>query len=230
MSRELQLFPAAIAMIVLCLLINEVPGHAAERPNIVLIMCDDMGFSDIGCYGGEVATPNIDRLARDGMRFTQFYNNAKCTTTQASLITGLYPRRNGKLLKENMTTIAEVLRDGGYHTALSGKWQSGQHIPPIDRVTVDLTNTMGCWMAAAIFFDPSQPDPEFKGGRVRWFGKNDQRITEFPADFYTTDAFSDYAVDVINRSVMDRKNDPFFLHVCYTAPHYPLHALPEDIA
>ena len=129
MSRELQLFPAAIAMIVLCLLINEVPGHAAERPNIVLIMCDDMGFSDIGCYGGEVATPNIDRLARDGMRFTQFYNNAKCTTTRASLITGLYPRRNGKLLKENMTTIAEVLRDGGYHTALSGKWHLGSTSP-----------------------------------------------------------------------------------------------------
>jgi arylsulfatase A-like enzyme len=229
MSRELQLCPAAIAMIVLCLLINEVPGHAAERPNIVLIMCDDMGFSDIGCYGGEVATPNIDGLARDGMRFTQFYNNAKCTTTRASLITGLYPRRNGKLLKENMTTIAEVLRDGGYHTALSGKWHLGSTSPnrPSDR---GFNEYYGLLDGCCNFFDPSQPDPEFKGGRVRWFGKNDQRITEFPADFYTTDAFSDYAVDVINRSVMDRKNDPFFLHVCYTAPHYPLHALPEDIA
>ena len=170
-------------MIVLCLLINEVPGHAAERPNIVLIMCDDMGFSDIGCYGGEVATPNIDRLARDGMRFTQFYNNAKCTTTRASLITGLYPRRNGKLLKENMTTIAEVLRDGGYHTALSGKWQSGQHIPPIDRVTVDLTNTMGCWMAAAIFLIRRSRILNSRAVAFAGSGKMTSELRNFPPTF-----------------------------------------------
>ena len=82
----------------------------AERPNIVLIMCDDMGWSDIGCYGGEVKTPHLDRMAAEGLRFTQFYNNAKCTTTRASILTGLYPRRgNGTgLLRENMVTLGEI--------------------------------------------------------------------------------------------------------------------------
>ena len=112
-------------------------------------------------------------------------------------------------------------------SAEGGIWAAHPPNRPSDR---GFNEYYGVLDGCCNFFDPSQPDPEFKGGRVRWFGKNDQRITEFPADFYTTDAFSDYAVDVINRSVMDRKNDPFFLHVCYTAPHYPLHALPEDIA
>ena len=80
------------------------------RPNIVLILCDDMGFSDIGCYGGEVNTPNLDRLARQGMRFTQFYNCAKCTTTRAAILTGLYPRPKGKLLQTDMVTLGEALR------------------------------------------------------------------------------------------------------------------------
>jgi len=97
-----------------------------ERPNIVLIMCDDMGWSDIGCYGGEVSTPSLDRLAAEGMRFTQFYNNAKCTTTRASILTGLYPRRGkGGLLRQNMVTLGEAMKLAGYRTALSGKWHLG---------------------------------------------------------------------------------------------------------
>ena len=195
-------------------------------PNIVLIMCDDMGFSDIGCYGGEVRTPNIDRLATEGMRFTQFYNNAKCTTTRASLITGLYPRQNGRLLKDNMRTIPEVLHNAGYYSALSGKWHLGSSAPnrPGDR---GFDNYYGLLDGCCNFFDPAQPDPEFKGGRVRWFGEDDERITEFPDDFYTTDAFSEYACTAIDRAVADDR--PLFLHVCYTAPHYPLHAPPEDV-
>ena len=105
------------------------PGGLAkpvERPNIVLIMCDDMGWSDIGCYGGEVSTPSLDRLAAEGMRFTQFYNNAKCTTTRASILTGLYPRRGkGGLLRQNMVTLGEAMKLAGYQTALSGKWHLG---------------------------------------------------------------------------------------------------------
>ena len=88
-------------------------GESSPHPNVVLIMCDDMGFSDIGCYGGEVMTPNLDRLAREGMRFTQFYNNAKCTTTRASIVTGLYPRFGSKHLRTNMVTLGEVLREAG---------------------------------------------------------------------------------------------------------------------
>ncbi len=201
--------------------------RADDRPNIVLIMCDDMGYSDIGCYGGEVNTPNLDRLAADGLRFKQFYNCAKCTTTRASVVTGLHPRQGkGGLLRENMVTIGEVLGAAGYQTSLSGKWHLGSSAPrrPFDRGFQEYYGLMdGC----CNFFNPAQPDPSYKGGRVRVFGHNDQLITEFPDDFYTTDAFADHASDTIRRYAANKK--PFFVHVCFTAPHYPLHAKPEDI-
>ncbi len=200
---------------------------AQERPNIVLIMCDDMGWSDIGCYGGDVRTPNLDRLASEGLRFTQFYNCAKCTTTRAALLTGQYPRqKSGPLLKESMVTLGEALGRAGYQTTLTGKWHLGANAPrrPVDRGFQEYYGLMdGC----CNFFDPSIPDPKFKGGRVRVFGHNEERITQFPEDFYTTDAFSDHAVKNIHR--MSRQEEPFFLHVCYTAPHYPLHAPREDV-
>jgi arylsulfatase A-like enzyme len=202
-----------------------------SRPNIVLILCDDMGFSDVGCYGGEIETPNIDRLAKQGLRFRQFYNNAKCTTTRASLITGLYPRRKGPLLKPNMVTIAEVLKAAGYRTALSGKWHLGNRAPrrPSDR---GFDRYFGLLDGCCNYFDPSMPDPKFKGGRVRWVAKDDVRITKFPTDFYMTDAITDYAVGCIEDYAKPASGQraPFFLHVCYTAPHYPLHAKPADIA
>jgi len=198
------------------------------RPNIVLIMSDDMGYSDLGCYGGEVQTPNLNRLAAEGLRFTQFYNCAKCTTTRASLITGLHPRQGeGGLLREGMVTIAEVLGSAGYQTSLSGKWHLGSSSPrrPIDRGFDEYYGLMdGC----CNFFDPAERDPEYKGGRVRVFGHNDRLIEEFPHDFYTTDAFSDHAAATIRRFAARQR--PFFVHVCYTAPHYPLHAKPQDIA
>jgi arylsulfatase A-like enzyme len=203
-------------------------GHlSAAKPNIILIMCDDMGFSDIGCYGGEVKTPHIDRLAKEGMRFTQFYNNAKCTTTRASLITGLYPRQKGNLLKDNMVTIPQVLKSAGYVSALSGKWHLGANAPhrPSDR---GFDRYYGLLDGCSNFFDPSMPDPDFKGGRVRVVKQDDRPITEFPDDFYMTDKISDYAVECIEDFSQTEK--PFFLHVCYTAPHYPLHAKPEDIS
>lgn len=202
-------------------------AEPASRPNIVLIMCDDMGFSDIGCYGGEVQTPNLDRLAAEGLRFTQFYNCAKCTTTRASVITGLHPRPIGTLLKSNMVTLGEALGVAGYHTALSGKWHLGREdaVHPYRRGFEEYYGLLdGC----CNYFDPSRPDPDFKGGHTRFFGHNDRRITEFPKDFYTTDAFTDHAITTIRRFAADKQ--PFFVHVCYNAPHYPLHARPEDIA
>ncbi len=200
---------------------------AKGPPNIVLILCDDMGWSDIGCYGGEIQTPHLDRLAAEGMRFTQFYNNAKCTTTRASLITGLYPRRRGALLKPEMVTIPEVLAPAGYVSALSGKWHLGKTAPqrPSDR---GFDNYYGLLDGCCNYHQPSIPDPQFKGGGRRWFGEDDVRIETFPEGFYTTDAFSDYACQVIDRAAEQQR--PFFLHVCYTAPHYPLHAPEEDIA
>lgn len=202
-------------------------SSSAESPNIVLIMCDDMGWSDLGCYGGEIDTPNLNRLAENGLRFTQFYNNAKCTTTRASIVTGLYPRPRGKeeLLRGNMVTIGELLEQAGYQTALTGKWHLGRaESHPNRRGFAEFYGLLdGC----CNFFDPSIRDPEYKGGRIRYFAHNEKRITQFPADFYTTDAFTDHAIQTIRR--FQKTKQPFFLHLCYTAPHYPLHAKPTDI-
>ena len=199
---------------------------SSVRPNIVLVMCDDMGWSDLGCYGGEIETPNIDRLAADGLRFTQFYNNAKCTTTRASLLTGLYPRQNGELLRTNMITLGEALRAAGYRTALAGKWHLGRG-PTTHPMHRGFDQFYGLLDGCCNFFDPSRPDPPYKGDRVRYFGSNLERITEFPEDFYTTDAFTDAAIEFVSRTAAGEA--PFFLHLCYTAPHYPLHAKPADI-
>ena len=204
-------------------------AHADGRPNIILIMVDDMGWSDIGCYGGEVQTPNLDQLAAEGMRFTQFYNNAKCTTTRASIVTGLWPRPEGDLLKTNMVTLGEVLGDAGYATALSGKWHLGnsETTHPFHRGFQEYYGLLdGC----CNFFNPLQPDPEYKGGRIRKFGHNDQPVKLFPKNYYTTDAFTDHAIETIKKNVQSNPNRPFFQHITYTAPHYPLHAKPEDIA
>lgn len=200
----------------------------ASRPNIILIMCDDMGWSDIGCYGGEVQTPTLDRMAREGMRFTQFYNNAKCSTTRASILTGLYPRRaEGGLLRTNMVTLGEAMKLAGYQTSLSGKWHLGsdETTHPFQR---GFDEYYGLLDGACNFFDPKQRDPKYKGARIRKFGENDRELFEFPKDYYTTDAFTDHAIKSLNK--FSEKDEPFFLHVCYTAPHYPLHAKPEDIA
>ena len=199
----------------------------ATRPNLILIMADDMGFSDIGCYGSEIQTPHLDRLAADGLRFTQFYNNAKCTTTRASLLSGMYPRNNGNAIPRDLPTIAETMRAAGYQTGMSGKWHLGSKAPqrPIDR---GFDEYYGLMDGAVNYFNPAQPDPKFKGGKVRTFGHNDQLITQFPAGFYTTDAFTDHAIATIKR--FSREARPFFVHLAFNSPHYPLHAFPEDIA
>ena len=205
---------------------------AAAPPNVLLILADDMGWSDIGCYGGEIATPHLDRLAAEGVRFTQFYNNAKCTTTRASIITGLYPRggstlRYEELLRADMPTIAEAVRPAGYRTGLIGKWHLGRSptTHPLDR---GFDVFYGLLDGASNHFNPAQPDPPYKGGGVRYFADGRTRIKEFPDDFYTTTAFTDRAIRFVEESSGDDR--PFLLHVCYTAPHYPLHAWPEDVA
>ncbi len=200
---------------------------AVERPNILLIMADDMGFSDIGCFGSEINTPNIDQLARDGMLFTQFYNNAKCTTTRASLLSGMYPRDSGSSIPLDIPTIGESLRAAGYQTALSGKWHLGSKPPqrPFDR---GFDEFYGLMDGAVNYFNPAQREPAFKGNKLRVFSHNDKLVTEFPSGFYTTDAFATHAIDTIKRFSQEKR--PFFLHLSFNAPHYPLQAFPEDIA
>ncbi len=200
---------------------------ADRRPNILLIMADDMGFSDIGCYGSEIRTPNLDRLASEGMRFTQFYNNAKCTTTRACLLSGMYPRNSGNAIPRDIPTIAETMRAAGYQTGMSGKWHLGNKAPqrPFDR---GFDEYYGLMDGAVNYFNPGRPDPEFKGGKVRTFGHNDTVVTEFPKDFYTTDAFAAHTIATMKRFAKEAK--PFFIHLAFNSPHYPLHAWPEDIA
>jgi arylsulfatase A-like enzyme len=211
------------------------PSAAAEapRPNILLIVADDLGYSDIGSYGGEIQTPHLDQLATDGLRFTQFYNCGVCVTTRASIYTGLYPRFPGRAsganaaLAPDMPSLGRQLQAAGYQTALTGKWHLGHEAPnrPIDR---GFDEFYGLLDGASSFFDPKKPDPEFyNGGVVRNFAHNEQEVMVFPDDYYTTDAFTDHAIKtLLDFAAEDR---PFFINLNYTAPHFPLHARPEDI-
>jgi arylsulfatase len=205
---------------------------AAKRPNIILILADDMGFSDLGCYGSEIQTPNLDRLAARGMRFTQFYNTARCCPTRASLLTGLYPHQAGighmvenrgfpayeGRLNDRCVTIAEALRGGGYTTLMSGKWHVGQQRPhwPTDR---GFDRYFGLISGGSNYFRLD------KGAQM---AVDDKPYTP-PADgFYMTDALTDRAVEFVGRHGSGDK--PFFLYLAYTSPHWPLHAHPDDVA
>ena len=203
------------------------------KPNIILIMVDDMGYSDIGCYGGEVKTPNLDKIAKDGLRFTQFYNTAKCHTTRAELMTGNYAYSIGDHNMEHGATFGEVLRTEGYRTLISGKW----HQKPLP-TTRGFDRYYGLADGCCNFFNPGVEARDGEGlpgrkgqNRLRRWAIEDKVImgyTNPDKDFYTTDAFTDYAMD---RLVEYKDEDkPFLLYLPYTAPHYPLHAWPEDIA
>jgi arylsulfatase A-like enzyme len=227
------------------------------RPNFVVILADDMGFSDLGCYGGEVRTPNVDALAAAGLRYTQAYNAARCCPSRAALMTGVHPHQAGigwmtfgslggssppglwtsmieqsgpyqGFLNDSCATIAEVLRDGGYRTFLSGKWHLGGDVKPEE----------------IHLFDPARPGPPITplergfdefwglfGGAANYYSPrilmDGNRILEVAGDgFYLTDAIADHAVDMIDRAA----GNPFFLYLAFTAPHWPLHALEEDVA
>lgn len=204
---------------------------AEERPNIVLMMCDDMGFSDIGCYGGEIDTPNLDRLAARGVRFRTFYNNAKCEHTRASLLTGRWWHHVGASPSVHYAapTFGERLRAAGYRTLMSGKWHAGQ--TPFQR---GFDRYYGLTDGCCNFWNPGhargdEPEPAKK--RVRRWAIDDQEYLPYTpeqSDFYTTDAFTDYAIDYLKQ--YQDENRPFLLYLAYTAPHYPLHASEKDVA
>ena len=208
---------------------------AAQRPNIVVILVDDMGFSDLGCYGSEIPTPNLDRLAAGGLRCTQFYNTARCCPTRASLLTGLYSHQTGVghmtedkgvpgyrgRLNNRCVTIAEVLKAAGYFTAMSGKWHVGQNhgVVPWQRGFDRSLNAAG-----GGFYFPDSPRTELylngeniglRGGKV-------------PDQWYSTDLWTDFGIKFIDEALAEKK--PFFLYLAHNAPHFPLQAPPEDIA
>jgi arylsulfatase A-like enzyme len=220
------------------------------RPNIVVILADDLGYSDLGCFGSEIRTPNIDALAAKGLRFTQFYNCGRCCPTRASLLSGLYPHQagvgrmtsdNGRVgyrgyLTDNTVTIAEVLHSAGYRTGMVGKWhlsvtkEGPGHMKHLnnqdilesfaDRATYPVSRGFeehyGIIWGVANYFDPFS------------LVHNLEPVRSVPKGYYITDALSEHAVAMIEDYAKTPK--PFFLYVAYTAPHFPLHGLAEEIA
>jgi arylsulfatase len=210
--------------------------EGVSRPNIILILADDMGYSDIGCYGGEISTPNIDRLAENGLRYTNFYNAGRCCPTRASLLTGLYSHQTGMGwmtagdlgypgytgdINNQCVTIGEVLKEAGYATWVVGKW----HVTHDDFIGPD--GPKHNWPLQRGF--EKYYGPQHGGGSyfTPGFLTNGNDRIETPSNYYTTDAFSDTASQYI---LMHDKSKPFFMYLAYTAPHFPIHAKPEDIA
>ncbi|MBL8236739.1 MAG: arylsulfatase [Bryobacterales bacterium] len=203
---------------------------APQRPNIVILLADDLGFSDVGCYGSEIETPNIDLLARNGVRYSQFYNCARCCPTRAALMTGLYPHQAGvghmvddyhrPGYRGNLTTesptIAETLRAAGYRTAMAGKW----HLTPSDGNRANWPTRRGFerfYGTIASIRSYYQPPT---------LAEQETDIPATPKDFYYTDAIAAKAIE----SIRAFGKEPFFLYAAFTAPHWPLHALEDDIA
>ena len=205
-------------------------GTPRRQPNILLIVADDLGYSDLGCYGGEIDTPNLNSLAANGVRFAQFYTTARCCPSRASILSGQYPHKVGVghmvtdlghpgyrgRLSENAVTIAEVLGPAGYRTFMSGKW----HVGTNDPTRRGFEQYFGTLISAATYWDPAQYLRLPQGSKTRSYAKD---------AFYGTDALTDYAMDFLEdaRTTPDK---PWFLYLAYNAPHFPLHARPEDIA
>ena len=201
-----------------------------KRPNILLVVADDLGYSDLGCFGGEIQTPNLDTLASNGVRFTQFYSTARCCPSRASILTGQYPHRVGighmvtdlghpgyrGRLSEDAATIAEVLKPSGYRTYMSGKW----HLGTDDPTRHGFEQFYGTLISAATFWDQAGYLRRPQGSSTRSYD---------PGAFYGTDALTDYAVDFLENA-RTTPGQPWFLYVAYNAPHFPLHARREDIA
>ncbi|GAB4040747.1 arylsulfatase [Spirosoma gilvum] len=226
---------------------------AARKPNIIVIMADDMGFSDLGCYGGEIQTPNLDYLASNGIRYTQFYNTSRCCPTRAALLTGLYNQQAGigKMtdaedepgyrghLTENTVTLAEVLKTAGYRTAMTGKWH-------VSNTTVQKDpKEQLAWLNHHKDYGDFAPLDQYPTSRGfdKYFGNiwgvvdffdpfslvsGTKPIKQVPKNYYHTDAINDTTVAYINE--YGKSSAPFFIYVAETAPHWPLMALPEDIA
>ncbi len=219
-----------------------VNANEENRPNIIVILTDDMGYSDIGCFGSEIQTPHLDGLASEGVRFSQFYNTSRCSPTRSSLMTGLYSHQAGMgLLKtdegpknpgfrgrlmERCVTIAEVLRPQGYHNIVTGKWHMGDAKKEWWPLARGFDRFYGCPEGGGFFFRPSswkQPRHVARDNEII-FGKD----TSPPEGWYATDAWTDEGLKFVEEAVQAKK--PFFWYLAHNAPHFPLQAKPEDIA
>jgi arylsulfatase A-like enzyme len=238
MRRSIVFKPFPILLMLVALFAVQSPLRAAEtprRPNILVILVDDMGFADLGCYGSEIPTPNLDRLAADGLKFTQFYNTGRCCPTRASLLTGLYPHEAGVghmtdnrgvpgyigHLNDHCVTIAQVLDDAGYFTAMSGKWHVGQNfgVLPSNRGFTRSLNSP----AGGYYYPNNRGDQLYLDGK--YLPNTDPRL---PKNWYTTDLWTDWAIKFIDEGRAAKK--PWFVYLAYNAPHFPLQAPQDEIA
>lgn len=220
----------------------ELVNQKDNRPNIILIMADDMGYSDLASYGGEINTPNLSALAEEGLKFTQFYNTARCCPTRASLMTGCYPQQTGighmtqtpasangsdlgvpeyrGVLNSNTITIAEALKEAGYATMMSGKWHLGYHDKNQWPMQRGFDAFYGFIPGAGNFFKPEPPINITEGNEA---------VIITDENYYTTDVFTDKAIEYIDAAKANDNEKPFFLYLAYNAPHWPLQAPKEDI-
>jgi arylsulfatase len=207
------------------------PAASRERPNILCVIVDDLGFSDMGCFGGEIETPVLDALAAGGVRLTQFYNTGRCCPSRASILTGQYPHRVGLghmtlndlghpgfrgKISEQAVTVAQVLQGAGYRSFIAGKW----HLGTEDPTQHGFEEFYGTTVSAKRFFDPDHLVRLPAGRRARQYA---------PGEFYATDAVTDHALDFV-RQTRETPNQAWFLYLAYNAPHFPLHAPQADIA
>ena len=217
-------------------------GSERKQPNIVVIMADDAGYSDFGCYGGEIETPVLDKLAANGLRFSQFYNTGRCCPSRAALLTGLYqhqagmghmtkdrglPSYSGTILP-NVPTLAERLRQGGYRTMMTGKWHLGTE-PKQSPIARGFDRFYGTRNFIDSYFTVLEHCPVFLDDKIVLPG------TETPVnhlhpdqEWYTTDVFTDYALHFMDEAFKKHSNQPIFLYIAHNAPHFPLHAREED--
>lgn len=200
-----------------CTSLNEKTG---EKPNIILIMADDIGFSDIGCYGSEISTPNIDKLANEGLKFTTFYNMAKCNPTRSSMLTGLYKGGNGAV------HLAQLTKMAGYQNIMSGKEHFDSWVPDYCKAENVFDHSFYFWATTEYFRPPSGQfeKPFYLEGREL----KAEEIEHEKSPMYKTDFITDYALKWLDEAF--GKEDPFFLYLPYHAAHYPLQARPDDIA
>jgi arylsulfatase len=223
-------------------------GLAAEKPaahpNIVIILADDMGYSDIGCYGSEIATPNLDALAKEGLRFSQFYNTSRCCPSRAALLTGLYSHEAGvgdmlsntgfpgysDGLREDTVTIPEVLKSAGYATFMAGKWHVGwsEAGSPLARGFDHFYGSRG--YVDSYYSVMPVTDIYLDNRIVIPAGTKPVNQLHPDQEWYTTDVYTDYALHFLDGHFARTNGQPFFLYLAYNAPHWPLHAKPEDLA
>ena len=214
---------------------------APSRPNVVIVLLDDLGFSDVGYFGGEISTPNIDALARGGIRVTNFYVHPRCSPSRAALLTGRHPHEVGMgflttpaaaetapgpyqgYLDPESITLAEALREQGYRTYMSGKWHLGEHPRHWPRKH-GFDRYFGLISGASSYYEIIENQP-----MERRMALEDEPWTPPAENFYMTDAFTAKAGEYLAAHIESEPETPFFLYLAYTAPHWPLHAREEAI-